>query len=61
MTLLPLASDSILSERLFKDQSTKRWAKEWTYADGVLTYDGTWRVYPNDTADKVVSNVPASF
>lgn len=61
MTLLPLASDSILSERLFKDQSTKRWAKEWTYADGVRTYDGTWRVYPNDTADKVVSNVPASF
>lgn len=61
MTLLPLASDSILSERLFKDQSTKRWAKEWTYADGARTYDGTWRVYPNDTADKVVSNVPASF
>lgn len=61
MTLLPLASDSVLSERLFKDQSTKRWAKEWTYADGVRTYDGTWRVYPNDTADKVVSNVPASF
>lgn len=61
MTLLPLASDSILSQRLFKDQTTKRWVKEWTYADGVRTYDGTWRAYPNDTADKVVPNVPASF
>lgn len=61
MTLLPLTSDSILSQRLFKDQATKRWVKERTYADGVRTYDGTWRAYPNDTADKVVPNVPASF
>ena len=61
MTLLPLASDSILSRRLFKDQTTKRWVKEWTYADGVRTYDGTWRATPNDPRGKVVPNVPASF